>query len=74
VADVRGLAQAGYADLSLDDVVRTRIHKATPEFVRDLASVGYKGVAVANLVRMAIHGATSANIKALQAARWRKRR
>ena len=45
IAHVRGLAQAGYPNLSLDDVVRTRIHRVTPEFIRDLAAVGYKGIA-----------------------------
>ena len=66
VAHVRGLAQAGYPNLPLDDLIRTRIHKVTPEFVRDLAAVGYKNIAVEDLIKMGIHGATPANIKALQ--------
>jgi hypothetical protein len=41
--------------MSIDDMVRFRIHKVTPEFIRSMRDVGYQTITEDQLVRLRIH-------------------
>ena len=57
------VARAGYKDLRVDDVVKLKIHGATPEYIRQIRGVGYKDLALSDLVRMRIHGVSVEYVK-----------
>ena len=50
---VRGFAGR---DLSLDDLVRFKVHDVSPDFVRAMSSGGYRGLSADDLVRFKVHG------------------
>ncbi|MBU0985010.1 MAG: M56 family metallopeptidase [candidate division Zixibacteria bacterium] len=52
---VRGLSEAGYADMSLDELVEMRIHDVTPEYIASLEALGMSHIRRNRLVEMRIH-------------------
>lgn len=52
------LRQLGYDDLSLDTLVKFRIHGVSPDFIRALSEAGYANLSPDKLVSLKIHGAT----------------
>ena len=49
---------AGYDKLSIDELVKTRIHGATPAFAQEMKAAGLEPLPVDDLVKMRIHGVT----------------
>ena len=66
------MRDAGYASLSVEELVRTRIHGATPAYVRELRDAGYTGLSVDDLVTTRIHGATPEFVKAMKTAGYER--
>jgi beta-lactamase regulating signal transducer with metallopeptidase domain len=60
------LADAGYADLSVDDLISFKIHGVTADYARTLQNAGFKPNP-AELVSMRIHGVTPEYAQALKA-------
>ena len=52
------LRNAGYTNLSIDEVVKTRIHGATPAFAQEVKAAGLGSPSVDDVVKMRIHGVT----------------
>ena len=40
---VQGLRKAGYDKLTVDELVKTRIHGATPAFAQEVSNAGFEG-------------------------------
>jgi hypothetical protein len=65
--NVKALQAAGIRGVSVDDLVRLRIHKVTPDFIRAFESRGYKGLVADDYVRMRIHKVTPEEMDQLKA-------
>jgi len=64
---IRELANAGYADLSVDDLIAFKIHGVTGDYIRSMQSAGFKPNAD-DIVAMRIHGVTPEYAQALRAS------
>jgi len=62
------LQREGYASVSLENLVRMRIHGVTPSFIRELKDLGYGGVKATKLVQFRIHGVDADFIRDAKAA------
>jgi hypothetical protein len=62
---VTGFKNAGYS-LSEDELIKTRIHGATPAFLEQVKQQGLGQPPVEDLVKMRIHGVTPEFIKAMR--------
>jgi beta-lactamase regulating signal transducer with metallopeptidase domain len=63
------LAGAGYANLTVDQLIAFKIHGVTPEYIRRLRAAGMANLAPDQLVAFRIHGVTAdyaAQMKALK--------
>ncbi len=49
------LKALGFGGMSVDQLVKFRIHKVTPEYIRSMRDVGFTAVSEEQLVRMRIH-------------------
>jgi hypothetical protein len=67
-AFAREIRDAGYPHLSLEELVRFRIHGVSPELVRSLGALGLRNLSPDDVVRLQIHGATPDYIRSLAAA------
>jgi hypothetical protein len=67
-AFARETRDAGYPHLSLEELVRFRIHGVSPELVRSLAALGLRNLSSDDVVRLQIHGATPEYVRTLAAA------
>jgi len=67
-AFAREIRGAGYTHLSLEDLVRFRIHGVSAELVRSLAALRLRNLSSDDIVRLQIHGATPEYIRTLAAA------
>jgi hypothetical protein len=71
-AFVHDLESLGYRGLSLDDIVRFRIHGVTTNYIRDFQNAGYTSLGAEELVRMRIHGVSIEFVQALAAYGYRR--
>jgi hypothetical protein len=62
---VSDFKKAGYAP-DVSDLIKTRIHGATPEFAQDVKAQGLGRPDIDDLVKMRIHGVTPEFIKAMR--------
>jgi beta-lactamase regulating signal transducer with metallopeptidase domain len=63
-----GMASVGYPNLSVDELIRLKTARVTPDYVRGLRALGFTNLTVKELVSMSIHGVTAAYIQALRGA------
>jgi hypothetical protein len=70
-AFVQDLRSLGYHELSLEDLVRFRIHGVSTAYIRDFQNEGYNSLGAEGLVRMRIHGVTIEFVRALDAYGYR---
>lgn len=66
-AFAREIRDAGYTQLSIEELVRFRIHGVSAGFVRQLAEVGYRDLPADDLVRFRIHGVSPELVRSLAA-------
>jgi len=62
------LADAGYPNLTADQLIAFKIHGVTPEYIRQLRAVGVADLTPDELVAFRIHGAGPEEIAELQSA------
>jgi len=62
------MASAGYATLSVDELIRLKTAGVTPDYVRSLRSLGFTNLSSKELASLSIHGVTPAYIQTLRAA------
>jgi beta-lactamase regulating signal transducer with metallopeptidase domain len=63
---INELAEAGYSDLSVDDLIKFKIHGVTGDYARSLKAIGFQP-SPSDLVALRIHGVTAEFAQALQA-------
>jgi beta-lactamase regulating signal transducer with metallopeptidase domain len=51
----KGIIDAGYDDLSLDELTKAHIHDVTPMYIDELDALGYHDLRMGQLVKMQIH-------------------
>jgi uncharacterized protein (TIGR03435 family) len=64
---IQQLAQAGYSNLSADDLISFKIHGVTADYARSLQDIGFTP-SLSEILSMRIHGVTSEYAQALRAA------
>lgn len=62
------MAAAGYANLSVDELIRLKTAGVTADYVRSLRSLGFANLTSKELSSMSIHGVTAAYIQTMRAA------
>jgi Zn-dependent protease with chaperone function len=70
-AFAREIRGAGYTSLSLEDLVRFRIHGVSAAYVRDLAAAGYRRLSADDVVRFRNHGVSPELARSLAALGFR---
>jgi hypothetical protein len=64
---VHDLESLGYHGLSLDDLLKFRIHGVSIAYIRDFQNAGYRSLSAEDLVHMRIHGVGIEFVHALEA-------
>lgn len=62
---IRGLAEAGYPELTHDQLMAAGIHRVTPEYIRELSEAGYRGLSISQLTSLRVHRVDSSFIRGL---------
>jgi len=62
------MAAAGYANLSVDELIRLKTAGVTADYVRSLRSLGFANLSSKELASLSIHGVTPAYIQTMRAA------
>jgi beta-lactamase regulating signal transducer with metallopeptidase domain len=65
---IDGMASVGYTNLSVDELIRLKTARVTPEYVRGLRALGFANLTSKELASMSIHGVTPAYIQSLRGA------
>jgi len=68
---VNNIKDAGYRDLSVDELIELRIHGATGEYLEKLNDVGYGDIGRRRLVEFLIHGVDPDQISEFQTAGYK---
>ena len=53
---MREIHAAGFATVSVDQLVRLRIHRVDGQFIADLKADGYQNLSVADVLDLAVRG------------------
>lgn len=62
------LAQAGYGNLEVDEIVEMKVHGITPDFIRQMSAAGFGKLTSRQLVELRVHGVTPGYLAELQKA------
>lgn len=65
---IGALADAGYKDLTVDQLIAFKIHGVTPAYILDLGAAGLRNLTPDQLIALRIHGVTPEFVQALKAA------
>jgi hypothetical protein len=63
---IGSLADAGYKDLTVDQLIAFKIHDVTPDFIEALRKAGLTGLTPDELLAFRIHGATPEFVRSLK--------
>jgi serine/threonine protein kinase len=65
-AFIKDLQSLGYSQLSLEDVIKARMHGVDSNFIRELQSSGHKGLSLDELIKARQHGVDADFAKTLE--------
>ncbi len=65
---IQDLADAGYANLTVDQLIAFKIHDVTADYIRDLRTAGVDKLTPDQLIAFRIHGAQAKEIEQLKSA------
>jgi Antirepressor regulating drug resistance, predicted signal transduction N-terminal membrane component len=69
---IDGMVEAGYTNLSVDELIKLRDHGVTPNFLKELKALGYGLPPVEMAIRLADHGVRISYIKKLADMGYKK--
>jgi hypothetical protein len=65
---INEMAAVGYANLSIDDIIKLKTSNVTPDYVRALRAVGFANLPVKDISALSVYGVTPDYIQSIRAA------